>query len=847
MKMAYHIGYILLAGIFSLMPACSVSGQESSNGSHEFNGVYTGKYLEHIAFPIGGIGAGMFCLEGGGAISHMSVRNKPDMNNEPRMFAAISIKGIRNGTKVLEGQVPDWKKFGPGIRALGSPGALYGLPRFENSTFLARFPFAFVDLHDPDLPIEVRLTGWSPFIPGDADNSSLPAGSIEYTFKNAGTFEMEAVFSFNSFNFMDQSTGQASIKSVKNGFVLSDEGTPEELFKKGYFAIFTDDSATVVDHCWFRGAYFDDINMAWNGISRSETKSNPPIERGAPAASLYVPFRLKPGETKVIRVLMAWYVPHSVLRVGDEPAQNEKDEAGAAEQGVPKYHMPWYSEKFSGIFDVAGYWLSRYEDLRNKSVLFRDAFYNTTLPIEVVEAVAANLTILKSPTVLRQYDGRLWGWEGCLDTWGNCHGSCTHVWNYAQAVSQLFPSLERSLRNAEFNESQNAEGHQAFRTSIPIRPVSHNFHAAADGQLGGIMKVYRDWRICGNEEWLKQIYPKAKASLDYCIHTWDPRHKGILEEPHHNTYDIEFWGPDGMCTGFYLGALTALVRMGEFLNEDITFYRSLLAKGRAYLDHELFNGEYYFQKIMWKGLNSPDPTLVPAGVLGGSYSDEARELLEVEGPKYQYGEGCLSDGIIGSWMSRVCGLGDIADPEKVRLHLTSVYRYNFKPDLKNHANFQRSTYAFGHEGGLVLCTWPKGGALSLPFIYCNEVWTGIEYQVASHLMLMGETEKGLEIVRTCRSRYDGRFRNPFDEYEYGHWYARSLSSYSLLQGLTGMRYDAVDHILYIDSGIGDFTGFISTETGFGNVGLRNGKPFVNMAIGTLDIKKIIVSGVEMKR
>ena len=175
-----------------------------------------------------------------------------------------------------------------------------------------------------------------------------------------------------------------------------------------------------------------------------------------------------------------------------------------------------------------------------------------------------------------------------------------------------------------------------------------------------------------------------------------------------------------------------------------------------------------------------------------------------------------------------------------------MYKYNYRSDLKNHANFQRSTYAFGHEGGLVLCTWPKGNALSLPFIYCNEVWTGVEYQVASHLMFMGEVEKGLTIVRTCRKRYDGQIRNPFDEYEYGHWYARAMSSYSLLQGLTGTRYDAVDHTLYIDSRIGDFTSFLSAETGFGNVGLRNGRPYVTMAYGTLDIRKIMVSGVEMK-
>ena len=192
--------------------------------------------------------------------------------------------------------------------------------------------------------------------------------------------------------------------------------------------------------------------------------------------------------------------------------------------------------------------------------------------------MAANLTILKSPTVLRQTDGKLWAWEGCGDNAGCCHGSCTHVWNYAQAIPNLFPSLERTLRETEFGPSQNEAGHQQFRSALPIRPVEHDFHAAADGQLGGIMKVYREWRISGDTEWLRALWPKVKRSLDYCIETWDPGHKGVVEEPHHNTYDIEFWGPDGMCTSFYLGALQAAALMGKALGDEVPLYADIAGR-----------------------------------------------------------------------------------------------------------------------------------------------------------------------------------------------------------------------------------------------------------------------------
>ena len=331
---------------------------------------------------------------------------------------------------------------------------------------------------------------------------------------------------------------------------------------------------------------------------------------------------------------------------------------------------------FKDIIGVVNFWKTNYDDLREKSEQFKEAFYASTLPAEVTEAVAANLTILKSPTVLRQADGRLWCWEGCSDNSGCCAGSCTHVWNYAQAIPHLFPQLERTLRETEFLVSSNEEGHQTFRSALPIRPVVHDFHSASDGQLGGIMKVYREWRISGDTEWLKKLWPKVRKSIDYCIKTWDPRGNGVLEEPHHNTYDVEFWGPDGMCTSFYLGALKAIVEMGKYIGEDITRYNSLLTEGKKYMERELFNDEYFIQKIQVDGLNATSPVEAAKKSLRSYYSEEAIELLEKEGPKYQYGTGCLSDGILGAWIAETSGLNEFLDQEKVKSHLKSVYKYS---------------------------------------------------------------------------------------------------------------------------------------------------------------------------
>jgi uncharacterized protein (DUF608 family) len=807
--------------------------RSSRRGPRPYNSAYSGDHLSRIAFPMGGIGAGMICLEGTGALSHVSLRHRPEVFHEPSIFAAIGIRGKPAAARVLEGPVPGWKLFGSPGAGNGDAGSTYGLPRFSSCTFKARFPFGTVTLADDEVPLGVELTGWSPFEPGDPDNASLPVLGLEYRFVNRTKSSVQAVFSFNAKNFVARADHPQAVRPVGGGFILWGGAANDKPWEEGAFSATISEPEAKVNHAWFRGGWWDALTMAWRDVEEATCYERAPITNGqaSPGATLFVPFQLDPGASKTIALRLAWFVGQTNLRIGKDPAGFT---ATGSQSGS---YRPWYTQRFTDINGVSFYWRDHYDELRNKTARFSDCLYDSTLPPEVLEAVAANLTILKSPTVLRQADGKLWAWEGCGDNEGCCHGSCTHVWNYAQAIPHLFPSLERTLRETEFGPSQNDAGHQQFRSSLPIRPLQHDFHAAADGQLGGIMKVFREWRISGDTAWLRGLWPKVKASLDYCIQTWDPNQRGLVEEPHHNTYDIEFWGPDGMCTSFYLGALQAAVQMGHVLGEDVSRYANLFAAGARQAESALFNGEYFIQRIEWKNLKAKSPLENKSMV--GEYSPEAIALFEKEGPKYQYGNGCLSDGVLGAWLALVTGVGPVLDSAKVANHLKAVHKYNLKYDLSDYANPQRPSYACGTEAGLLLCTWPKGGELSLPFVYSNEVWTGIEYQVASHLMRMGMVAEGLDIVRACRDRYDGRVRNPFNEYECGHWYARAMSSYALLFGLNGARYDAVEKVLHLEPKIkGDFRSFFSTATSYGTVGVKKGKPFYEPKSGNLEIRDI---------
>ncbi len=811
-----------------------------------FNGIYYGDYLNQIAFPMGGIGAGMFCLEGTGALTKFSLRNHPDLGNEPHAFSAICVKGSRNIARVLEGPVPVWKlrPFLPGVEGV-YPGGCWGLPRFREATFESRFPFGTVRLKDGAVGLELELTGWSPFSPGDADNSSLPVAGLEYRFLNPSSASVDAVFSFNTENFLaaheDWPSNKAPsnrIRSTSNGFILCGRGPEDSPWDDACLAAWVNDPKAKVNPSWMRGV--DTRQLVWRDIEAGACYSRDPLsDDSSPGASIFVPFSLAPGEARTISLRLAWYAPQSNLF---KPADLASDSnvvhcnvVGCTP--VAGTYQPWYAGRFSRIEKVVEYWQENYELLREASEKFSRVLYDTTLPPEVMEAVACNLSILKSPTVLRQKDGRLWGWEGSRETQGSCYGSSTHVWNYAQAVAHLFPELERSLRETEFGANQNDEGHQFCRAALPIRPL-HEPHAqpdAADGQLGGIIKFYRDWRISGDMAWLRRWWPKIRASLDYCIKTWDPTQKGVIEEPHLNTYDIQFWGADSMCMSLYIGALKAAALMGEALGDSVEVYSTLLGKSVRHIEEQLFNGEYFSQKTEWRNLRASYPREDDDSP---SYP-EFQILATKEGPPYQYGHGCLSDGVLGVWLCLMSGMDQVLDPPKVQSHLLAVHRHNLKRDFVDHVNARRPYFACGNESGLLTCTWPRGGRPLLAMIYADEVWTGVEYQVASHLIALGRTDEGLEIVRACRRRYDGVIRNPFDEIEAGHWYARAMSSYALLQAFSGARFDAVERILYLKPAIkGDFRCFLSTATGFGTVGVNNGRPFVEVVSGQIPYKEI---------
>jgi uncharacterized protein (DUF608 family) len=822
---------------------------------------FSGDKTVQIAIPIGGIGSGCICLNGYGGLQDFSIRNRPSTTALPEgyspshaAFAILHIKGETPVTRLVEGPFPALKIYDQGLQGEGyRRGGFEGFPRFGKCTFKGEYPFGEAEISDPAVPIKLIVTAWNPFIPLDDKNSGLPCVIVEYALHNSSP---RAVSYELSYHLSHLAPGCSEDNSASRNTVIPDRGVFLHNVEKlnaedfGSACLVSVGNHPRIKGMWLRspGWEFDSLSALWREVSTgsftTNEGSNEIDTKGRNGCSILFAGTLAPGELRTYPIVIAWYFPNCYLEAGSLlPTVGGTDGCRSFPEGKPPLWRPFYAGKWKDARDVALYVNENYSFLRSRTVAFKEALFSSTLPPYVLDGVSANLAILKSPTVLRMENGDIWGWEGCFPDAGCCHGSCTHVWNYAQALPNLYPQLERTLREVELGRSMDQNGHVTFRSALPEGPVKHDFHAASDGQLGGIMKVFRDWQISGDLLWLKKIYPLAKRSLDYCIREWDPDHQGGLFEPHHNTYDIEFWGPDGMCTSIYVGALSAMAQMAKAVNQtaDAEFYDELANRSARFMEEQLFNGEYFQQKIQYLGLKNTSFAAMVAQV--DEHSSEMQQLLKREGPKYQYGNGCLSDGVIGAWMAHIYGIDTPLSQEKVKSSLRAIFINNFKSDLSQHANAQRPGYAMGHEPGLLLCTWPGGGKPTLPFVYSDEVWTGIEYQVASHLISEGYVVEGLTIVKALRNRYDGRIRNPWNEYECGNYYARAMASYALLSALSGFRYSAVHRTLWFapQLNIRPFKTFFCTASGFGTIVMEDRSLHIQMIEGELTLEKVVLA------
>lgn len=756
---------------------------------------YDKDHLYRIALPMGGIGTGTVSLGGSGQLQDWEVMNVPakgystvTTGNDAPFFAIYTKKKDEMpNTKALLGPIhyADYQHYE------GRSVDHHGFPRFREASFETTYPFGIVNLSDQTMPVDVKIVGYNPLVPADVDASGIPMAILNYEVTNTSKDEIEVSVSGNIRNFIGKDGRKhtsdwkgdfipTGAKNNKNeykstdklqGIYMYSEGVDKDDAAWGTLALSTPKSnegeisyRTSSGHNrWGNSVldFWDDFSA--DGLLTEKDKS---FDQD-PMASLAVYNTLKAGETKTFTFYITWNFPNR-FAWSTEKLTN------------------YYSTQYENAWDVIEKEIECLPELTDQTLTFVNALQESTYLEVIKEAALFNLSTLRSQTVFRTADGYLFGWEGVMDRFGSCFGSCTHVWNYEQATAFLFNDLAKGMREVEFKYALNSEGHMGFRTKLPLKEGASGIDvAAADGQMGTIMKFYREWQLSGDDEFLKEYWPKVKTALAFAWveNGWDGNVDGVMEGVQHNTMDVEYFGPNPQMQLWYLGALKAAEQMALHVN-DKTFAKKckkLYKNGSAWTDENLFNGEYYVHKIQ----TPESKEQIAKGLMSGMGSKS------IEDPAFQLETGCLVDQLVGQYMAHVLGLGYLVNEANVKTTLESILKYNQRDGLYEHFNNMRS-YAMGDEKALLMASWPHGGRPKSPFPYWSEVMTGFEYTAAIGMLYEGMEEEGLECVKNIRDRYDGQKRNPFDEAECGHHYARAMASWAGVIAESGFQFSAVD-------------------------------------------------------
>lgn len=797
---------------------------------------FTGKQLAMLAMPLGGIGAGSLSLGGRGQLRDWEIFNRPHKGNAPS-YALPAIWAQAGNAKpvafVLESRyLPPYE----GATGLGSKNAP-GLKRLRAATFTGEYPMAHIDFRDAQLPVTVSLDAFSPFYPLDADASGLPVAVLSYRVKNPGAVKARVAIAWSIDNPVGSVGGggaynkhdAARVNTLRegagaSGILMSNPALGAKDPVAGSFALAVlGDNVTRLSG-WPQGRWWNSPLLFWDDFT-ADGALGPEEGPRSKVGAVCLQREIAPGAEAEFRFLLAWHFPNRTPGwCGWRAPKGDENTV------IGNWYATQYKDAWAAVEDA----VRRLPELEKRTRQFTAALRSTSLPPAVRDAAMANLSTLASTTCFRTADGAFHGFEGVNDDKGCCFGSCSHVWNYETATHYLFPTLARSLREAAFTHMMDERGAIYFREVLPAGK-EHSSIIAADGQMGQVIKAYIDWNLSGDSAWLEKHWPAIKRAMEFCWIPggWDADRDGVMEGVQHNTYDVEFYGPNPQCGIYYLGALRAAEEMARAVNDPAAAtFRQLYDRGRAWIDANLFNGEYYIQQIR-----------------GAKKEDVARDLRSAMGsdatekPDYQVGDGCLVDQLVGQYLADVAGLGDLVDPAKIRKALDSIYRYNYKRDLMGHDSVQR-IFAVNDEAALVICDYGKGTRPRIPFPYYAEVMTGFEYCAATHMMYAGMQTQGVECVANIRARYDGERRNPWDEAECGHHYARAMAAWTGIVALGGFRYSGVRHRLEIEPRYRAprFTSFWSTPEGWGVFRSAAGRVEIEVLAGRLDLRELAFKG-----
>ena len=718
--------------------------------------------LQYIGMPVGGICSGCVYAGGDGQLWRWDIFNQNQVGVATKVLPvpleSFNMKEINNveGTLYLEPLTPA-SPFQQGYALLITEKGTTTLRRlheddWEEITFETTYPVATVRYSDKHLPLEVTVELFSPFVPGNAKDSGLPATVQAISIKNTspnplsvqlvGWLENKMLWVTEKTN-AGFSRGNALVQNGSfKGIALGCTLTDNELEKSADFG----------DMCLASvnkdAVYITDISKEATGpavVIRDLVKAS----NGSPVAGVSVVHQLDPGAVAKSDFIISWYTPNISF-------SNRGTEVTA--QNADKHY---YAAHFDHAAAVAEYISGNYESLKRQTFLWKETWYDSTLPWWFLERTFNNISAIATTSTHRFQDGRYYAWEGV----GCCHGNCTHVYQYAHAVSRIFPELERDTR--ERVDLGAGIGYDEATGMIRIR--GEKTGPSIDGQAGTVLRIYREHQMSPDNQFLQKNWPKIKKAVIFLMEQ-DKNHDGMEDTPMENTLDALWHGEIAWIVGLCIAGVRAGQAMAEEMN-DTDFAgqcRQYVDMGSKNMEAELFNGEYFIHR--------PDPVIGKKEI--GSFNT------------------CHIDQVYGqSWAWQV-GLGRILTKEKTLSALRALWKYNYMPDvgpyIKAHPGGR--FYALAGEGGMIMNTNPSndenpyGNAKAWQVGYFSECMSGFEHQVAAHMMAEGMAEESLILTRSIHDRYHAYKRNPFNEIECSDHYGRAMASHGTFISACGFSY-----------------------------------------------------------
>ncbi len=770
--------------------------------------------LRYIGMPVGGLFAGTVYLGGDGRLWLWDIFNENQNGIDPKTIEWGT--DLHVGKKVRPQDGSAYVQPARDIRPLDQGFAFrivvdgktimkrMDAADWDDIIFEATYPMARITYVDKDLPVDISVEVFSPFIPLDEKNSSLPCSIYDFKVSNKTSRDVTVEI----LGWLENKTSPRSAKPADSRIneykergcphiqcSLQDGGDAEQKTLP--------DHGTMAISCFSAvAAYQTDLldpgtDATFASTNRAKTSRSVSEQL---KASVRDTVTLSKSSTGSSRFIFAWHFPNLQLN-------KEIKDSG-------RYYSNW----FASASDVVAYVQQQQEMLVSKTRLWKQTFYDSTLPWWFLERTFGNTSILATTTAHRFTSGRFYAWEGV----GCCEGTCMHVWQYAQAMGRMFPSLERDTRQrVDLGLSLQPDGMIWYRGEVVKT-------AAIDGQAGTILRIYREHQMSADDDFLRKNWMKIKLATQWVINQ-DRNGDGMEDTPVENTLDAVWDGEISWLVGLCIAAVKAgesmALEMGdaEFASKCADY----VAKGRRNMEEKLFNGEYFIHR--------PDP--IKGRMNLGSYNT------------------CHIDQVYGqSWAFQV-GLGRILDQGKTVSALKSLWKFNFTPDvgpyIKTHLGGR--PYALPGEGGLVMNTNPKnekkpyGENVTWQLGYFHECMSGFEHQVAAHMMAEGLIDESLVITRMIHDRYHAAKRNPFNEIECSDHYARAMASYGTFLSACGFEYHGPKgHIRFSPKiSASNFKAPYTAAEGWGSYSQRSSAEFfeaeIYVAFGKLRLSRITVT------